>query len=1162
MRGALIPAALFVVCLGACRPAVLGDRQAAGVAADEHASVVGPTTWGLLGARVLSAGDVDGDGIGDVVASAPGSEEYGWSAGEVLLYRGRDGSLDPAPAWTAAGQEAHDRFGQGVAVADFDGDGLVDVAVSAPGAADGAGTVAMYRGLAGGFEESPTWQETGEAGQGLGFSLASAGDVDGDGRAELLVGVLTCPLDFWARGALLLAGPDGEPWSGGAAGGPWQVCLSDYQYSEPAVAGVGDVDGDGYDDLAVGDPGTGEDLALGALLVWHGGPEGPFLQPSTRIEGVAGEGDLGLGEVVAGVGDVNGDGFADVLVGEREAEQSPGVVTGAARLYPGSPAGLQPYLWANVGGAEDGQYGGSVQSLGDLNGDGFADLGVGAPAEPDPEGPGGLRPGVLYVYLGSDEGPAVHGEWTAGPGEDGDSFGSSAAAADLDGDGFPELVVGAAQATADYEGRLYVFDSRGDRPVRSASADGSSFEEGYGDAAAGLGDLDGDGFDDLAVGAPGRGGALGEPEAGSVDLHYGSASGPSPSPVVLRGEAEGDRFGASLAGPGDVDCDGWPDLLVGGAGAAWLFPGGPDGPDWDDVAWSIDGHGPETRVAGAGDVDGDGCADLLVGAPRSGGGEAFLFLGGAGGPAPSPDWTLSADGDDDRLGEGLASLDSNGDGFSDVLVGAPSADSPSPRAGLVFVFPGGPAGLGEPLDPPLGGIEADTGFGSVVASVGDLNRDGYGDFALGMPLMAPVEGYPRGGGVRLYLGGPIEPVPQDWSPPPEGPEVRLGAAIASAGDADGDGYPDLLISDPGYGSGYDETQLGRIRLYRGGPSGPEPGSTEVWEAGPTTEYAALGWVVASAGDVDGDGLGDFVATTRDPDGEVAGRVEVWLGGRAGREGGDLGRAPASTSRPTAVQPEGGMPIPPGGGSDRADGFDVSVDSVSPFGRTRGWLEVEVKAHGVAFDGTGLIRSPEQAIGARSAEPTLRAEVRGLDENGAWHWRARIRFAPTGLGVGHTSRWLYGGDGTAPLGVHVRTPCALDADDNGICDQLEDLDGDGWVGLDDCDDGDPAVHPAAVEVCAAPGDEDCSGLADADDPACWWGCDCAVEAKAPERGLPLALLLALLGIRARRTAATRPGCGSPPPGPVRASRSAGSSGRGRCRRRSGRWLRSRSGPRPR
>jgi FG-GAP repeat protein/VCBS repeat protein len=276
--------------------------------------------------------------------------------------------------------------------------------------------------------------------------------------------------------------------------------------------------------------------------------------------------DFGIS--VASAGDVNGDGYADVVVGSWKG--SVGNVEAWAQVYLGGPCGLQPTAASSLAGpvALAGVRGIAVASAGDLNGDGFGDVVVGA------DGTDHIARGAL-VYLGGAGGLSSTADAViVSPSGPGGTSGAVASAGDVNGDGFADLVLGADLVGALGHAYIYLGGVSG---VSTTAATTLTEPVGgggaFGTAVASAGDVNGDGFADVVVGG------------GGAYLFFGGAGGvATTATAVLKGtEPDGGDFGDSVASAGDVDGDGFADIVVGaagekgGVGAAYAYPGNAGG---------------------------------------------------------------------------------------------------------------------------------------------------------------------------------------------------------------------------------------------------------------------------------------------------------------------------------------------------------------------------------------------------------------------------------------------------------------------------------------------------------------------------------------------------------------------------------------------------------
>jgi hypothetical protein len=864
---------------------------------DADAVFAGPLESTRAGSAFAPIGDFDGDGFDDLAIGGPRDPAAGNQSGRVFIVNGGPGiasaaldSVDVSFVGTT-----YDRAGSALAPAgDVNADGYDDLWVTAPQWAAGrrgAAFLVLGGDLTGAFLLNDIFQARlsgRRSGDYLGQTIAGDLDIDGDGELDVVIGAQYASDAVDESGAsYALLGPftDAVPVDDvGARYGTQRRSRAG------TVAALGDTNGDGFDDYAIG----------------------AYRQSSTNFRG-AGYAGVFLGGATGDASlvwyaDADGDGYGDPNVAVTACNAPVGFVDDP-RDCDDSDAAIQPFAIEDdcnlvvdlncdgVTGSTDGDGDGLSSCFGDCDDtnattrpggaelcgdgldndcDGLIDDPSAADAPswyPDGDGdgfgltvfeivsctepPAGLSPFVLVDADCNDLDPAINPSGIEfcdlvdndcnGIDDDDTAADAERFFADADGDGFGDRLqvlracsqpAGATTDARDCDdtdaavrpGALEQCNGLDDDcdgtfyrggPVDLGDAElrlrGESIGDGLGRVAF-VPDMNGDGIDEVLVGAPDSDGLVSD--GGAVYLRYGTAYG-------------GDEDLGEVLAAGFRNYDA---RILGDRGAGRL-------------GFAMDG----------GDVNGDGIGDLVIGAPGQarpnlGQGAVFVFFGPVSGEllSESADLVITGANAAASLGETVAVQDLDGDGFDDLLLGSPLEDGPGSRRGALHIVYGSAAPVAARADiladATLFGTDSGSAMGASVAAA-DIDDDGDIDLLVGAPDQGALDN-----GALFVVYGTGARFSGNLAPSAllsgAGTLDRVGASVAAVGDTDGDGIDDLLI-----GSSDNRAWLiegSTIRLT----------SSEVGLAASTTftgEFAVrLGTVVAAAGDLNADGLADFL----------------------------------------------------------------------------------------------------------------------------------------------------------------------------------------------------------------------------------------------------------------------------------------------------------------
>jgi len=987
-----------------------------------------------IGAAVSAAGDVNGDLYDDVAIGAPDANA---ATGAVYIFHGSASGLSTAAATTLTGPAVDAYFGWAISGrGDVNNDGYDDLVVGAPGYTLGAGRVAVYLGSASGLSTTAASTRDGAtAGEACAYAVAMLPDVNGDAMDDVAFG---CPTYNTSTGRFYVL-------SGTATGVDTSTVklfggTSGY-YTGRAVGAAGDTNGDGFGDVVVGAFGYSSTtlISAGRAYIYRGSATGVTASGRGTITGASA--GSRLGSAVAGIGDVNNDGYADIVIGAHGSA----TVASGAYIFHGGASGITATsptaAAASVTTTSLGVYVGStVSAAGDIDGDGYDDVAIGAIGDSS-------SAGAVYVYRGSASGLTSTGAVAFSGAVATAQLGwSLSTAGDVDGDGDEELLMSAYNNTSPVDSSAWLFAGSSAGLATTPTAAWSATAVSFGYSLAHVGDLNGDGYADAVVGAPDYGSG-----SGRAWWYAGSASGLPDSPSGALGARDfGGQFAYALDGAGDVNNDGYDDLLIGapdaGAGGeAYLYLGSASGPSAAPATTLPGATGSSLGYAltGAGDMNGDGYDDVAV---SHGGVVGFaVYPGSASGLSSTAALSVTLS---PTLGYALdGGQDFNEDGYDDLLVADPDSGD-----GLVYAFHGGASLSGTPAAT-LSGPSGSTSFGDAVAAAGDIDGDGYADAAVGHSSFGA-----NAGRVTVYTGSASGLSTTASTTLAGSGAEELGYALSAAGDVNSDGYADLLVGAPGNSS-----DKGAASLFEGSAAGLS--TTAATTVSGNTAGDLFGSSLGGGGDLNGDSAPDVLLGTGFADGGL-GQAQAHLGYAQDDDGDGYTVATDCDDSNIAINP-GATEICDGGEVDEdCDGF-ANDDDPSVTGTTTWYLDGD----GDSYGGPSTVSVCEPPPGAvatstdcNDADAAIHPGATEVCDAAATDEDCDGLADDADSGVTGTSAWYTDADSDG-YGAGSAIPACLAPSGTSATNG-------------DCNDGALAINPGATEACdAANTDEDCDGKAD-------------------------------------------------------------------------------------
>lgn len=837
---------------------------ATGMSTTPATTIQGNTASIRFGYAVASAGDVNNDGYSDVMVGAPLFTNGQTNEGRVSIYLGSAAGVNPVAATTIESNLASAQLGTSVSGAgDINNDGYDDIIAGANGYTNGQsgeGAVYVYLGSAAGINTATVVKlESNQSGASLGTSVARAGDVNQDGYDDIISGARDYDnVELGEGGAYIF--------HGGAAGittTPARILESNFASAAfgSAVTGAGDVNNDGYDDVAVGASTYSNGQASeGKIYVYLGSATGI---PATAIASFeSNQVSALLGLDITGGGDLNNDGYDDIIAGAASYDN---VQTDEGRIFifQGNAAGINTTTVVTAESNQASANLGCAIGMGDFNNDNFCDAIVGVylyDSDLSDEG-------AIFMYKGNNCTPS-----NFYPDADADGFGTTTGMVtsctapagycnnnldcndaaplynpntiwylDADADGYysgggtPIVQCTYPGAGYYYSGSVASGDCNDANNAQFPSgleiADGvdnncdGSVDEGLNIAFGGglynpqvnqnmgfdvaaAGDLNNDGFDDVVVGVYGYTGAVSN--SGAVFIYHGTATGIDPVPAqILEGNSVSGQFGIAVACNGDLNNDGYNDLVVG-----------------------------------------EEYYDYLPGTTNSG--AVWVYLGTASGifNTVASDYSKAITTNRNFGARVRYAGDINGDHFDDIIVTSLNYSNPESQEGVATVIYGDATGIGASLN-----LECNQNFaymGWFVAGAGDVNNDGFDDV-----LSAAIK-YDNGqtdeGRVYVYHGSATGLNTTPATILESNQANAYYGSVSSAGDINSDGYDDIIIGADTYDNG--QTDEGVVFVHLGSATGIHTTPDQLIEYNAAAAY--FGTSVAFAGDVNADGYDDII----------------------------------------------------------------------------------------------------------------------------------------------------------------------------------------------------------------------------------------------------------------------------------------------------------------